>query len=190
MPALARGLHIPSPVEHVHEEPERRKLDKHEAGVSHSRKRLIVLCVVLLIGGGWISIAARSEDQKAQPATPQQQSGSFLADPDFAGSADLSLGGTGLFARMMLCIILVAGLGGGMLYVSKKVLPKVAGAPGKEIRIRETAYLGPRKALHLVEIGNHKLLIGSTNDSITALADVTDTWLDVSKQESDDTVRL
>ena len=87
---------------------------------------------------------------------------------------------------MMLCILLVAGLGVGMLYVSKKVLPKVTNAAGKEIRIRETAYLGPRKALHLVEIGNHKLLIGSTNDSITALADMTDTWLDVSKQEPED----
>jgi len=157
--------------------------------VSHSKKRMVILCLALLIGGGWISIAARSEDQRAQPATPQQ-SGSFLADPNFAGPADVSFGGGGLFARMMLCILLVAGLGVGMLYVSKKVLPKVTNAPGKEIRVRETAYLGPRKALHLVEIGNHKLLIGSTNDSITALADVTDTWLEVSKQESDDTVRL
>jgi flagellar biogenesis protein FliO len=77
-----------------------------------------------------------------------------------------------------------------VLYVSKRLLPKVASVPGKEIHIRETAYLGPRKALHLVEIGNHKLLIGSTNDSITSLADVTDTWLDIPKQESDDAVRL
>jgi flagellar biogenesis protein FliO len=145
---------------------------------------------VLLIGGGWITIAARSADQKAQPASPQQQSGSFLADPNFASPADISFGGGGLFARMMLCIILVAGLGVGVLYVSKRLLPKVASVPGKEIRIRETAYLGPRKALHLVEIGNHRLLIGSTSDSITSLADVTDTWLDIPKQESDDAVRL
>ncbi len=157
--------------------------------MSHSKKRVVILCLTLLIGGGWISIAARSADQTAQPAAPRQ-SGSFLADPNLAGSADLSLGGTRLFVRMMLCILLVAGLGVGMLYVSKKVLPKVTSGPGKEIHIRETAYLGPRKALHLVEIGNHKLLIGSTNDRITALADVTDTWLDVSKQESDDKVRL
>ncbi len=157
--------------------------------MSHGRKRMVVLCLVLLIGGGWISIAARSRDPKAEPATPQQ-SGSFLIDPNFAGPADGSLGGNGLFARMMLCTLLVAGLGAGVLYVSKKVLPKVTSAPGKEIHIRETTYLGPRKALHLVEIGNHKLLIGSTNDSITTLADVTDTWLDVPKEESDDTVRL
>lgn len=156
--------------------------------MSHNRKRMLILCLVLLIGGGWISIAARSQDQKAQPAAPER-SGSFLADPNFASSADISFGGKGLFARMMLCIVLVAGLGVGMVYVSKRLLPKVASSLGKEIHIRETAYLGPRKALHLVEVGNHRLLIGSTNDSITALADVTDMWLDVSKQEADDTVR-
>ena len=151
---------------------------------------MLILCLVLLIGGGWISIAARSADHKAQPATTDSNT-SFLADPNFASPADMSLSSRGLFARMMLCILLVAGLGAGMLYVSRKVLPKVASAPGKEIHVRETAYLGPRKALHLVEIGNHKLLIGSTNDSITALADLTDTWLDPSKQESsDDAVRL
>jgi flagellar biogenesis protein FliO len=143
---------------------------------------------VLLIGGGWISIAARSQDQKAQPAAEQGRS--FLADPNLAGSPDVPLGGKGLFARMMLCIVLVAGLGVGVMYVSKKVLPKVASSSGKEIRIRETACLGPRKALHLVEIGNRRLLIGSTNDSITSLADVTDTWLDAPKQESDEAVRL
>ena len=52
----------------------------------------------------------------------------------------------------------------------------------------ETSYPGPRKALHLVEIGNQKLLIGSTNESITTLAHIGDTWLDLSKEETDKTV--
>jgi flagellar biogenesis protein FliO len=151
---------------------------------------MLILCLALLIGGGWISIAARSADQKAQPATVDGNT-SFLADPNAASPADMHFSSRGLFARMMLCILLVAGLGAGMLYVSRKVLPKVTNTPGKEIHVRETAYLGPRKALHLVEVGSHKLLIGSTNDSITALADLTDAWLDASKQESsDDAVRL
>jgi flagellar biogenesis protein FliO len=157
--------------------------------VSHSSKRIVVLCLVVLIGGGWIGIAARSADQTDTPAAPLQSS-SFPADPNLAGSASVHFGNGEFFFRMMLCILLVAGLGAGMLYVSKKVLPKVTNAAGREIHVRETAYLGPRKALHLVEVGTRKLLIGSTNDSITALADVTDTWLDVSKPEPDDAVKL
>jgi flagellar biosynthetic protein FliO len=151
---------------------------------------MVVLCVVLLVGGGWITLAARSANEKAHPASPQPQNSSFLTDPNFASPADISFGGPGLFTRMMLSVALVVGLGAGMVYLSKRFLPKVVNAPGKEIRIRETAYLGPRKALHLVEIGGRRLLIGSTNDSITSLADVTDTWLDASKPEPDDAVRL
>jgi flagellar biogenesis protein FliO len=157
--------------------------------MGRNKGRIIALCLMLLIGGGWIGLAARSADQSTQP-TSTPQSGPFLADPNLVSSTDIALGSEGLFARMMLSVALVVVLGAGVLYVSKRVLPKVANAPGKEIDIRETAYLGPRKALHLVEVGHHKLLIGSTNDSITALAHVTDAWLELSKQEPDDTMRL
>jgi flagellar biogenesis protein FliO len=58
--------------------------------------------------------------------------------------------------------------------MSKKVLPRITNLPGKEIRILETAHLGPRKAVHLVKIGNQRLLIGSTYESISMLADVTE----------------
>ena len=161
---------------------------EHGTGMSRGRKRVVILCLVLLIGGGWISMAARSQDQQAQPVADQSRS--FLADPNFIGSESITAGNRGLFAQMMFCIALIAALGFGVMYVSKKVLPKVTHSAGKEIRIRETAYLGPRRALHLVEVGGHKLLIGSTNDSITALADMTEMWLDVPKQETDNTVRL
>ena len=45
---------------------------------------------------------------------------------------------------------------------------------GKKIRIIETVHLGPRRAVHLLEAGNKQLRIGSTTESITRLADVTD----------------
>jgi flagellar biogenesis protein FliO len=41
-----------------------------------------------------------------------------------------------------------------------------------------------------VEVGSHKLLIASTEQSITTLAHVTDEWLDLSRQEIDDSVKL
>ena len=75
-------------------------------------------------------------------------------------------------------------------FLSKKVLPRVARGSAKEIRVVETVYLGPRKALHLVEVGRRKLLIGSTSESITPLATVGDEWLDVPKSPADDLVNL
>jgi flagellar biosynthetic protein FliO len=110
------------------------------------------------------------------------------ADSNSPGRLSGSPGIPALFLRMMISILLVVGLAAGALYLSKKVLPRVARMSAKEIRIVETVYLGPRKALHLVEVGHHKLLIGSTPENITPLATVSDAWLDLSKPLADDMV--
>jgi flagellar biosynthetic protein FliO len=161
---------------------------KVQAGMKRNRYRMLLVCLVLLIGG-WITIAARSAAPPAQPPAAQPQ-GSFLTDPNFVSSPGVNLGNGSLMTRMLLSILVVIALGGGLMYVMKRVMPKVANTAGKEIHVRETTHLGPHKTLHLVEIGNHKLLIGSTNDHITTLADLTDAWLDVPKQETDEAVRL
>jgi flagellar biosynthetic protein FliO len=84
---------------------------------------------------------------------------------------------------MVLSVLFVVALGVAAIYVSKKLLPKITNLPGKEIRIVETAHLGPRKAVHLLEIGDRRFLVGSTNESITKLADMTSTLTDLTAQE-------
>jgi flagellar biosynthetic protein FliO len=83
-------------------------------------------------------------------------------------------GGCEYFYKMLLSILVVACLGVAVVYVSKKLLPKMSNLPGKQIKIVETSHLGPRKAIHLIQIGPRRLLIGSTSETITMLADVTD----------------
>jgi flagellar biogenesis protein FliO len=60
--------------------------------------------------------------------------------------------------------------------------------PGKQIHVLETTHLGPRKAVHLVKIGEQQLLIGSTNESITTLADVTGALTEFSAQQIEESV--
>ncbi len=74
---------------------------------------------------------------------------------------------------MMGSVVLVVVLGAVAIYASKRLAGKIANLPGKKIKIVETAHLGPKKAIHLIRIGDLHLLIGSTNDNITKLADVT-----------------
>ena len=107
----------------------------------------------------------------------------FANDPNFSGRPSDSVGGRELFFKMMLSVLLVVALGVAAIYVSKKLLPKITNLPGKEIRIVETVHLGPRKAVHLLEIGNQRLLIGSTNENVTKLADVPSTLTDLTAQE-------
>jgi flagellar biogenesis protein FliO len=153
-------------------------------------KKIALLCLLLIVSGGWIALASRngglgSARPEAPGASPLQSSASRLAwnDPSPPDGPGLDLGKGELFLRMMLSVGLVIGLGGIALYLSKRTLPRVVHAGGKEIHVLETAYLGPRKALHLVEVGSQRLLIASTHDRITMLAPLNETWIEMPKPE-------
>ena len=108
---------------------------------------------------------------------------SFASDPAPSSGPNFSLGSGELFFKMMLSVGLVLGLGGAAFYLSRRVLPRVTQRTGKEIHILETACLGPRKALHLVEVGGQRLLIASTSDRVTMLTTVNEGWLGASGPE-------
>jgi len=163
----------------------------------------MVLCLLLVLGGGWVGLASRygGDRNSIADGASQTADSSRAAEPQSAivnppwddsnlvSSANAGLGSKELFLKMMLSVGLVIGLGIAALYLSKKVLPRVTNAPGKEIHVLETAYLGPRKALHLVEVANQRLLIASTHENVTMLTHVSDGWLDASRQEVDDMVK-
>lgn len=171
------------------------------------RKKIGLLCVLLIAGGGWIGLASRhggehvgwglphrdpyqgKDPERVSASSLQPSSGLSASDPNLASATDAGLGSGELFLKMMLSVGLVVGLGVAALYLSKRVLPRVSHASGKEIHILETAYLGPRKALHLVEVGNHRLLIASASDNITMLTHIGDPWLDMAGQELGEAVK-
>jgi flagellar biogenesis protein FliO len=80
-----------------------------------------------------------------------------------------------LMRQFALAIGFVIILGGCAFYFSKKFAGKLAIGKGKDICIMETIHLGSHKTLHLLEVGGRqKLLIGSTNENVNILADVTE----------------
>ena len=111
----------------------------------------------------------------------------FANDPNFFLSSANSPGAREMFFKMMLSVLLVVALGAAAIYISKKFLPRITNPPGKKIRVIETAHIGPRKMVHLLKIGNQQLLIGSTSENITKLADVTDALseMDLSATKTD-----
>ena len=158
--------------------------------MSDQKKKVGALFVVLVVGGGLVALASRSTNQEKADASQPQTKGSFLTNSDLSNAANTNLGSKELFAKMMFSVALVGVLAVAAFYVSRKVLPRVTNAPNKEIHVMETAYLGPRKTLHVVQVGSQKLLIGSTNETISTLAHLSDTWLNLPKQEPDSTVSL
>src|SRR4030043_97942 len=152
------------------------------------RKKFIALLVTAVIVGGILIIcSAQSSNNQTQPDKPELAGGSlFSGDPNFPKSLGSGSGNQELFFRMMLSVLLVLALGVAAIYISRKVLPRITNLPGKEIRVIETVHLGQRKTIHLLKIGSRLLLVGSTNENITKLADVTDTGApeaDLSAQE-------
>lgn len=77
-----------------------------------------------------------------------------------------------IFMKMMLAVLIVLLLGIAVIYVSKKLTGRAINATGKEIRMLETLYLGSRKSIHLIRIGNRRIVIGCTTDRITKLAEM------------------
>jgi flagellar biosynthetic protein FliO len=163
--------------------------------VEFKKKNIVFVIAVALVAGMLVICSAQSttdeiESEKSQPkpnqpqiATESTNSPLFANDPDFFSESDFNSGGAGFSIRVLLAVLFVLALFIAAIYVSKKLLPKITNLSGKEIRIVETVHLGPRKAVHLLEIGNRRFLIGSTNENITKLADLAGDLTDLSAKE-------
>lgn len=88
--------------------------------------------------------------------------------------------------RMMLSLAVVATLAIGAMYLSKKVLPKVSGITGKRVKVIETVSLGGRRTVHLLQVDSRQILIGSTQNTITRLAEISGETQDAAPAKTDD----
>jgi len=109
-----------------------------------------------------------------QNATPTPPASDTFRDPNnlFAYSPSKITKET--IIRTAGALFIVVAMGIGALTLFKRVFPQISGSGSRSIKIRETALLGPRKYLHVVEVSNQRLLLGSTNDRITMLAHLVD----------------
>ncbi len=80
---------------------------------------------------------------------------------------------TDLLWHMLAATLIVLVLGTLAILVVKKVLPRIKRSSGKQISVLETTFLGPRKAVHLLQVGSRKLLLASSPDGVVRLDDVT-----------------
>jgi flagellar biosynthetic protein FliO len=130
--------------------------------------KIIVLLLAVLT-----SLAAAAPNEPLHTAGPLTNS-VFSQDPNFALGADRQFNAGGIYWRMMLAVLLVLALGVAAYYVSKKLGGKIINLPNRQIKLVETLYLGSRKTLHLIKVGNKSIVIGTTPTTITRIADISD----------------
>lgn len=149
--------------------------------MTRSRKKIFIFFVTAVLGCGVLLVcSARSATEKTELENSELKSNSLFGnDPNFLTNTKNEPGTRELFFKFMVSVLFLVALGAGGIYVSKRFLPKITNLSGKEIRIVETVHLGSRKAVHLLEIGERRLLIGSTNENITKLADLTSAFTEL-----------
>ncbi len=149
------------------------------------RKKIVVFLITAVLGSGVLLVCSAQSptdgtelvsaeaEAVAGLENSKSQSGSlFENDSNFSTGKSDRPSSRDLFFKMMVSVLFLIALGAAAIYVSRRFLPKITNLPGKEIRITETVHLGPRKAVHLLEVGERRFLIGSTNENITRLADL------------------
>ena len=163
------------------------------------KKKFVVFLITIALGGSLLlvcsrqSAANRNATQKSpldpcQPktATESETNSLFGNEPNFFEENGYGTGGGEFLYRAMVVVLFVFALGIAAIYVSRKLLPKISNIPGKEVRIIETVHLGPRKAIHLLEVRNQRFLIGSTNENIIKLADINNGLTNISTQQTEE----
>lgn len=136
------------------------------------RIKAILIALVVLVGVMLLASAGKKDTQPpvcGNIAAVQPPPGSNQLTPN-----DYSSGG--IYFRMLFAIFIVAGMGAAVYWIAKRLRYNVAGGKKGRIEILETAYLAARKTLHIVRVGNKTFLIGSTNDSISSIADISDSF--------------
>ncbi len=157
------------------------------------KKKFVTFLIVVALGTAVLVVCSGSSTSSEQQKQKfDNLSLTFENDSNIATQPDDIHTTSELFFKMMLSVLLIVVLGTGAIYVSKKFGARISNLPGKKIHVIETISLGPRKAVHLLKIGNQGILIGSTTESITKLADVTDVLseMDSSTTKTDDNLRI
>ena len=150
--------------------------------------KIVLILAAVIFAGGLLSavrhVTATASEERVETAIPPAPG---LAENDSNSPFNTTQNaippsGREMFYKMLLSSLLVIALGIGAIYVSKRMLPRISSRPNKKIRVIETAHISPRKELHLIQVGARQLLIASTNEAVTMLADVTDPASDFGAQ--------
>ena len=135
-------------------------------------KYVVISLAVSLLLIGAAAAAAETAPNEPLRQTEQSKNSIFSREPNFAFGTDKQFDTGGFYWRMVLATLIVLVLGTAAYYVSKRLGGKISNIPGRQIKLVETLYLGSRKALHLIKVGNRSIIVGTTPTTITRVAEL------------------
>lgn len=143
------------------------------------KNRILILTALLAVCiAGQILLRPCLGSNAYANALEQEKTADLLRTDDLtresAKPATDSLQGK-LFGQFALMVVIVGLIGGGTWLVLKKLPGRLGGTSrSRHMTVTETVSLGPRKQLHIVQVGSKQFLIAGTAENISLLSDVTD----------------
>jgi flagellar biogenesis protein FliO len=92
-------------------------------------------------------------------------------------------GSGGGLGRMLAYTLVVLLLGAAAVFAARRYLPRRTAASGARILVVDGAFLGPRKQLHIVEVGRQRFLVASCRDSVSVIAELAGPFCEVYERE-------
>jgi flagellar biogenesis protein FliO len=136
------------------------------------KKRVTLLAMLALMGCGAAVCVSRA--QANAPAKQATTAYWGYGDANQSTTIPPQNSTTGEAVRtLMISIVVLIVIGTAAIYAAKKWLPKMGLAKGKNITVMESVQLAPNRAVHLIQVGSQRFLLGSSNESVRMLADVT-----------------
>ena len=171
----------------------------HRSGSPRLRAACVLAGLALIWQGGLVGAAEPGADgeaggtiQNSQPASRPTPTSTQASRPlkslfgDRDSDGDLRDGSTDVLWRMLAYVLVILALGALGMVVVKRWLPRMGVAPsrGREVTVIETTHLASRRTVHLVQVGNRRFLLGSTDQSVAMLAEVTSAFPEVLEAHS------
>ena len=144
------------------------------------KKRITLLALVVLTGCAAAVCVSRAQAN----AAGKSASIWALSDANQTPQAPLSSSTTEALRTLLISIIVLVAIGTLLIHASRKWLPKISGLKNKHILVLESVQLAPNRAVHLVQVGSQRFMLGSSNESVRMLADVTLALTDLPSENS------
>ncbi|MHC4757131.1 MAG: FliO/MopB family protein [Planctomycetota bacterium] len=145
----------------------------------HKTKTVCFLIITALVCSSPVICPAQTNTQEDESQSSDDSKFIVAQDPNFTFSSPGGFKDKELVYKFVFSVFLVVAVGTAAVYFSKRLGGKIKRFSGKKIQVVETIYLGQRKALHLLKVGRREILIASTNENINMIADVSETFSDL-----------
>ena len=91
----------------------------------------------------------------------------------------------GYLGKMIAYVVVILVLGVGAFLAAKRFLPRGRLPDEGKIRVVGSTYLGPRKQLHVLEVGSQRFLVASCRDSVSMISELRTSFSDVFETQKD-----